>query len=135
MSSEQALSYHLNKKYKCGTWKCINCHQCFDTKFQLQMHEMSCYNDREPTPSYDNLRLLYLKSPIIYIEVENDTIISVSPGFKNLLKMPESILIGKNLNYMTTSDGNTVCRKNSKGELIYLTRTMINANMMIEIPI
>ena len=41
LSSEQALSYHLNRKYKCGTWKCIKCDKLFDTKFDLNIHEMN----------------------------------------------------------------------------------------------
>ena len=28
-SSEQALTYHLNKKYKCGTWKCAACNSAY----------------------------------------------------------------------------------------------------------
>ena len=42
MSSEQALMYHLNKRNKCCTWKCIHCNDIFNTKFQLQLHEMQC---------------------------------------------------------------------------------------------
>ncbi len=135
LSSEQALSYHLNKKYKCGTWKCINCQECFDTKFQLQMHEMACYNDRAEAPSYDNLRLLYLKTPIIFLELDNEKIIHASPGFKLLLNIPESIVIGKHLNYLVNSEGTTISRKNSKGELIYFNRSNITDKLIVEIPI
>jgi len=42
LSSEQALTYHLNKKYRCGTWKCEKCGKGFDTKFDKNIHEMNC---------------------------------------------------------------------------------------------
>ena len=42
LSSEQALMYHLNKKFRCGSWKCEKCSKAFDTKFDKNIHEMNC---------------------------------------------------------------------------------------------
>ena len=41
-TSEQALTYHLHKKFKCNTLKCKYCSQIFPTKLKLQLHEYNC---------------------------------------------------------------------------------------------
>ena len=41
-TSEQALTYHLHKKFKCNTLKCRFCAQIFPTKLKLQLHEYNC---------------------------------------------------------------------------------------------
>ena len=97
LSSEQALSYHLNKKYKCGTWKCLNCHDCFDSKFQLTLHEMNCYDVRVEVPSYDVLRMLYLYSKVIVLSIDNKRITSISPNCEHIIGYSQAELIGKSL--------------------------------------
>jgi len=68
-SSEQALCYHLNKKFKCGTWKCATCSVVFDTKHALKIHNMSCSGYSSNVPSYDVLCKIYSKSSDVYYEV------------------------------------------------------------------
>lgn len=75
LSSEQALSYHLNKKYKCGTWACMKCPKKFDTKLQLQLHEMRCGVAEKDYPDYGILRKMYDHSRQTMCEVDNGIII------------------------------------------------------------
>lgn len=42
LSSEQALTYHLNRKYRCNTWVCSKCSVVFNTKFDLHIHQLKC---------------------------------------------------------------------------------------------
>lgn len=82
LSSEQALSYHMNKKFKCGTWKCMKCSKQFDTKFALNIHEMNCIESRYEYPSFDLLRLLYYNLDIIVYELDiNNRIKNVNPAY------------------------------------------------------
>lgn len=57
LTTEQALQYHLNKKYKCNSIKCNKCNKTFSTKLELQMHLIHC---EEQHPSYDELLKYYL---------------------------------------------------------------------------
>ena len=66
--SEQALSYHLNKKFKCGTWKCMICSKSFDTKLNLQLHELKCGVPERTYPDYSILRMFYDKSTNVCCE-------------------------------------------------------------------
>lgn len=75
LSSEQALSYHLNRKYKCGTWKCMECKKTFDTKLQLQLHEIRCGVEDKDYPNYSVLRMIYDYVPVIVCEVDNGVIV------------------------------------------------------------
>lgn len=89
LSSDQALTYHLNRKYRCGTWKCTKCNDIFNTKFHLQMHEMKCLStDIEDNPTVDYLLQIYNNLPYVIINVnDNNQILNISPNFKNILKM------------------------------------------------
>ena len=98
LSSEQALAYHLNKRYKCGTWKCLGCVEGFDSKFQLQMHEFNCFENREETPSYDILRNIYLHIPILIYQIKNGKVQIMSPSCYEILGYKGSELIGKKVN-------------------------------------
>lgn len=80
LSSEQALSYHLNKKYKCGTWSCLKCSQKFDTKLQLQLHEMHCGVIERDYPDYGILRKMYDHCEHTMCEVENGIVIRSNTG-------------------------------------------------------
>ena len=134
LSSEQALEYHLNKKYKCGTWKCMNCSMFCDTKFQLQMHEMKCYNNRTETPSYDILRELYLHSNMIVFKLDNNIIEMISPAIKKY-DFTEHDFIGKHFDdgviHITEND---IARKKD-GTLLYFYRHKLNNNLAYEFPV
>lgn len=105
LSSEQALAYHLNRKFKCGTWKCINCSKQFDTKFDLNIHEMNCITQRIDCPSYDILRLFYTHSNEIFYQLDEfDKIKSISPQFNKMFMLNYEDYIGKS--YSTTHNNN-----------------------------
>lgn len=76
LCSEQALSYHLNKKFKCGTWKCITCSTSFDTKLSLQLHELKCGVNERTYPDYSVLRTFYDKSSNVCCELRGDVVVS-----------------------------------------------------------
>jgi hypothetical protein len=92
LTSEQALTYHLNKKYKCGTWNCSICATNFNTKFDLKIHELSCNKNNIPInnntsattstkPSTDVLLEIYNNIDELIISVnDNDVITSASPN-------------------------------------------------------
>ena len=63
LSSEQALTYHLNKKYRCGSWECEKCFKKFDTKFDKNIHEMKC--DKISNPSYGELLDMFKKLELL----------------------------------------------------------------------
>jgi hypothetical protein len=105
LSSEQALTYHLNRKYKCGTWNCTKCATNFSTKFQLQIHEMSCIGDREQHktgymhPSTDTLLKIYNSIPMIIMELDtvHKNIVNISPQCEHLLGIKQEHLLGLTL--------------------------------------
>jgi hypothetical protein len=102
LSSEQALSYHLNRKYKCHTWTCNKCDVLFNTKFQLQIHEMKCLNTDGiiSIPSVNCLLKIYNHIPGVIICTDKQCIIeTVSPNFCEILtgKTPRE-LIGQHIN-------------------------------------
>ena len=97
LSSEQALTYHLNRKYKCGTWNCLKCKENFNTKFQLQMHEMQCMVSRvdDQLPSTQVLLKAYRTSPIVCVVLDdNQRVEMVSPQCVALLNVKGSELTG-----------------------------------------
>jgi PAS domain-containing protein len=98
LSSEQALMYHLNRKYKCGTWKCHKCLESFETKFALNIHTNLCSSDRKHViPSYDILLKIYLNSKCVFVETDSKSIIhSISPNCESIFGYKQQELIGKN---------------------------------------
>ena len=93
MSSEQALMYHLNKRYKCNSWKCNMCNELFNTKFQLQMHEINCICDKQSIHNECDLKKLYEVLPFTVLGIDNDGYIhNVNPNAKCDIKS----IIGKN---------------------------------------
>ena len=60
LTTDQALQYHLNKKFKCNSIKCEKCNQTFETKLKLQMHMMHCPEVKGP--SYQDLLTFYLNN-------------------------------------------------------------------------
>lgn len=103
LSSEQALTYHLNRKYRCGIWNCVKCKENFNTKFQLQIHEMSCIGDRnvytKKYPSVDLLLSMYEKLPLMIIEYnpDNKQVLSVSPQCESMFGVRSENIMGKEL--------------------------------------
>jgi hypothetical protein len=87
----------LNRKYKCGTWNCVNCKTNFNTKFQLQMHEMECLGDRSSVmlPSTDMLLEVYNALPFVCVHMDPDTQQSdiISPQTIALFNIPPSSLL------------------------------------------
>lgn len=78
LTSEQALTYHLNRKYKCGSWKCCKCALVCKTKLDLQMHEMHCDVTRDE-PSHEILKKIYTHTPGILLTSGSD-ILGMSPN-------------------------------------------------------
>lgn len=82
LSSEQALAYHMNKKFKCNTWKCMKCSKILNTKFDLNIHEMKCMEYRCEYPSFDVLRIMFQKMNIIVYEIDHeDNVKCVNPAY------------------------------------------------------
>lgn len=106
LSSEQALTYHLNRKYRCGIWNCAKCKENFNTKFQLQIHEMSCIGDRKAIsateyrhPSTDTLLTVYENIPAMIIEYDpnNSHVLSVSPQCESIFGLRSEQLMGQEI--------------------------------------
>ena len=134
LSSDQALTYHLNRKYKCGTWKCAKCETLFDTKFALNIHETACNSDRKYIiPSYDVLCNIYSKSSqMLFIEIDTNKIIhSISPNCENILGFKQQELIGK-CDTSVVSDNQTILRKTKNCEDLELKRTAVHNNIYVE---
>ena len=134
-SSEQALCYHLNKKFKCGTWKCAKCSTVFDTKFALKIHSMSCGDEYTSAslPSYDVLCAIYSKSSCVFIEIDqNDVIHSISPAATSLYGFDSRDMVGKmNSNFIETLDGD-LYRKTKQGESIRIVQQKLNDKLLVE---
>ena len=99
LSSEQALTYHLNRKYKCGTWNCVKCGVNFNTKFQLQMHEMQCVGNRETHeyPTTDTLLRVYQTMPVVCVGMDDRQQVDfVSPQCETLLRIKPAVMVGMN---------------------------------------
>lgn len=82
LTSEQALHYHLNRKFRCGIWNCVNCKENFNTKHQLNIHEIHCNQTNSfKHPSTTKLLDIYNHIPIPIVELHEVTreIISLSP--------------------------------------------------------
>ena len=133
-SSEQALCYHLNKKYKCGTWKCAKCQTVFDTKFALKIHTMQCEEySIDNTPSYDVLSTIYRKSPNVYIECDNNGVIhSISPSVQHMYGYSQGELVGKKTTEYMETIGNKIFRKTKTGELVQIEQEQIDVNLWSE---
>ena len=108
MSSEQALMYHLNKKYKCCTWKCYKCNENFNTKFQLQLHEMLCINDIQTPIDTEHLMKVYNNLPIPIIEYnELNQVQRVNP---KAIEIFTKDIIQKNIDTLKLDDKFSKCQ-------------------------
>jgi len=123
LSSEQALNYHLNKKYKCGTWNCTKCDQKFDTKFDYKIHEMNC-SRRTLTycPCYDVLRDIYNAIPCMIYELDEGKIKNMNPGCKVLLGYDPRELEGREEDTITFQETN----KEKWKTRIHKNKTIVN---------
>ena len=134
-SSEQALSYHLNKKYKCGTWKCSKCNIVFDTKFNLKIHSMNCDNNysNQSIPSYDKLCTIYNKCPFTFFEYDEGNIIQgVSPScFENYGYKPVELVGKSNFQFLEIVEG-VIYRRKKNEELVQVQIGTINNNIKVE---
>ena len=133
-SSEQALCYHLNKKYKCGTWKCAKCDTIFNTKFELKIHNMSCEEySIKSTPSYDILCKIYANPNHVYFEVDNNDIIhSASPAVMSLYGYSPHELVGRKSTEFMNVLGDNIYRKTKSGELVQVEQDSIDKNIISE---
>ena len=135
LSSDQALTYHLNRKYKCGTWKCAKCFTLFDTKFALKIHETACNADRKYIiPSYDVLCNIYSKSSILFLEIDSNGIIhSVSPNCESIIGYKQQELIGKCDSEFTKDVQNDIVVRNTKDKTqVTLKRSSVASNLYVE---
>ena len=133
-SSEQALCYHLNKKYKCGTWKCAKCNTVFPTKFALKIHTMSCEDySIKSTPSFDILCKIYTHLHQVFLELdENDVIHSVSPAVTQLYGYTQEELIGKKSSDFLVLVGEHMYRTTKNGERVHIERETIDKHLVSE---
>ena len=134
LSSDQALTYHLNRKYKCGTWKCAKCDTLFDTKFALNIHQNSCHSDRKYIlPSYDILCNIYTNSNMIFIEIdENNVIHSISPNCEKFLGYKQQELVGKkDTDFIIKNDMDLkrICKENHN---VCIKRENVFKNIYVE---
>lgn len=123
LSSDQALTYHLNRKYRCGTWKCNKCNEILNTKFQLQMHEMKCLNvnDQVFTPNTDFLLQLYNSLPFVILQTDSrKTVTSASPKCKELLNIDPKDIKDKNIHELFNQDKLLTIFENNNNSIIMI---------------
>ena len=97
LSSEQALTYHMNRKYKCGTWKCAQCNLSFSTKFDMNIHLLHCeqFKSHHPMPSADVLSDLFQNIPLSILVVNDNNIVSYFTPYTKT-KYPHALsIVGK----------------------------------------
>ena len=93
LSSDQALSYHLNRKYKCNTWVCQKCDTLFNTKFDLNIHQLKCLGDRCTNTETlkdkhsHNFYSKLLTLPMVFVEydINSDLITYITPNSHTLV--------------------------------------------------
>ena len=95
-------------------------------------HELSCVLDRVDTPSYDILRQIYVKSPILFIK-GNTIVEASSPYCKSIIGLDECELIGTKHEISNESD-DTIVRKSKNGTLLRFKRFHVFEDYFIEIP-
>ena len=109
LTSDQALTYHLNKKFRCGSWQCIKCSTTCSTKLKLQVHEMTCLSSKTSPSMMD---IVYNEGRIAIIELNDEHIITAaSPQSTGVLGMNQ--LEGKSVN--------DICNINTNRKMQMLT--------------
>ena len=99
LSTDQALTYHLNRKYKCGSWKCEKCSIIFDTKFDLNIHKMKCINQCINTKTCEQ----YIPC-IFYILDDKNIVVQVSDQASDLFHIKNDDLLGKHIDSINNED-------------------------------
>lgn len=74
LSTNQALTYHLNRRTPCNSIRCCYCEQQFATKLDLQMHLMRCSSVSENEPSDSLLLTIFKASPLGIVATVDDRI-------------------------------------------------------------
>lgn len=89
LTSDQALTYHLNKKFRCGNWRCTKCKLVCATKLDLQVHEMACLTKPNVCATCDDkMKIVYNEGRIAILELNDDKIVThASPLSKQVLGM------------------------------------------------
>ena len=91
LTSDQALTYHMNKKFKCGSWCCVKCDVTFTTKLDLQMHNIKCQTEHVTKGDTQQtiMNQVYSNGNIAILEIDsNRIVISASPSSSNVLGIP-----------------------------------------------
>ena len=122
LTSEQALCYHLNKKFKCASWKCQKCSQVFDTKFMLNIHQLKC----------EDVKLNLDNIPFIALEYSNDfKIIKINSQAESSFNLDVSKLLGTEIN----QDDEHCSHVTKNGSIRNFQKVIIpNSNYVIEFP-
>jgi len=103
LTSDQALTYHMNRKYKCGSWKCSKCEQVCNTKLDLQMHHIHCLPVQTVVPSYEMLLQVFENIPGILVVSKDKVVVHASPNTKEHFGLQH--LEGCALSNLTLSQG------------------------------
>lgn len=80
LSTNQALTYHLNRRVPCNSIRCLHCNQAFTTKLELQMHMMRCSRIEPSVPEPSVLYDLFQHSPYGILVVADERVRYHSPN-------------------------------------------------------
>lgn len=133
-SSDQALGYHLNKKYKCGTWKCETCNTIFDTKHKLKLHLMHCEQDFQYSdlPSIDILAKIYNKSNLAIYQVDKTGVINgVNPCVEKNYGYNRKELLGSNMNKYINKMADELYHSTKSGDMVQVKKEIIDDSIVI----
>lgn len=120
LTSDQALTYHMNKKFKCGSWCCIKCDVTFATKLDLQMHNIKCQT--EPVAKGETqisiMQNVYSNGNLAILEIDsNRIVITASPSSSSVLGIP--IVKGVSVDQLTGTHTRTMQKLNDNLILFY----------------
>lgn len=128
LSSEQAVTYHLNKKYKCGSWKCSLCSNVFSTKFDLNIHMMSncteCSNLENTSTTSNNI--------LVTEKDQNDNIQKISSNCIDLLGFSDIELVGTILPFSKSFFG-SIIYKHKNGKNVHFQRCFNNGTLSVDV--
>lgn len=80
LSTNQALTYHLNRRIPCNSIRCLYCNQTFPTKLDLQMHTMRCSRVDNIVPETSVLYDMFQHSPYGILVIANNRVRYHSPN-------------------------------------------------------
>tara|TARA_B100001094_G_scaffold330798_1_gene396980 strand:- start:6228 stop:6671 length:444 start_codon:yes stop_codon:yes gene_type:complete len=137
LSSEQAVTYHLNKKYKCGSWKCHICNKTLATKFDLNIHLLSKCNEYnaneiETVPSSKRPQ----SNNVLVVEYNNlETVANMSKNSNELIGYDLNDLCGQKFINHKNEDGKIVYQHGVTGNDIKFNRIFSNEFVTVDIQI